>query len=177
MNGIVGPLEEQGFTIGHQLDARIRALGIQSAQALFRYDYGDRNIVFHQNLFRWVEIGAEFISAPGAVAVVTDTQIVADQLPIVELEFVAEETVDPVDCKVLAPAVAPLRPIVTLHCEDQLACRLGKLPDPLVVLIGIFRGGRQELYYRAQRTLRTEDGAVRSSIERTAAVDAREIFL
>ena len=66
-------------------------------------------------------------------------QIIADQFLVVILQLVPEEAVDPVDREVFPPMLAPLRAVIPLHGEQQLADRLGKVPEPLVVLTGIVR--------------------------------------
>ena len=90
MNGVVGPLEQQRLAILHQLHAGIAILGIEVVQALARQHDRRGDVVFHLHLVGGIEIRPQLVDAPGAVGIVADAQIVADQLLIVELQFVAQ---------------------------------------------------------------------------------------
>ena len=75
--------------------------------------------------------------------------------------------------KMLAPVVAPLRPVVALDGEDELVDGLRQLAQPGVVFVGVFGRRREQLDHGAERALRAEDRArgrdrpaARSAIDR-----------
>ena len=95
----------------------------------------------------------------------------------VELEFVAEIAVDAIDGEVLAPVVAPFGAVVALDGEEKLAGGLREAAQPLVVLVGVFGRGREELDDGAVRTLGAEDRAARALVGRAILVDRGKIAL
>src|SRR5438132_12983325 len=70
-----------------------------------------------------------------------------------------EKAVDAIHREVLAPVVAPLGPVITLHGEYQLARGLRQLTEPFVVLDSVLRRRRQKLNHRAEGTLQAQNGA------------------
>ena len=58
--------------------------------------------------------------------VVADAQVIVHQLLIVELQLVPEHSVDAVHGEMLAPVLAPFRPVIALHGEQQLANGVGQ---------------------------------------------------
>ena len=121
VNGIVGALKKKSFAIQHQLDAGIGVLGVQTAQAFARQHDGNGDVVFDLHFVGGMKIGAQFVNAPGAVAVVAHPEVVIDELLVVILEFVALDAVDAVDGEVLAPVVSPLGAVIALHGEQEFA--------------------------------------------------------
>ena len=107
MDGVVGALEEQALAVGHQLNARVGILRVEIFEAGPRQHHRRGDIVFHLHLLGGVEIGPQLVNAPGAVALITHAQIVTYQLLVIMLQLMAQEAVDAIDGKMLAPVVAP----------------------------------------------------------------------
>ena len=103
-------------------------------------------------------------------------QVIAHQFLVVELQLVAQEAVDPVDGEMLAPVVAPFRPVVALDGEDQLADGLRQLAQPVVVLVGVVGRRREQLDHRAQRALRAQDRPLGASSGARLSVDREKSF-
>ena len=172
---VVGPLEQQALAVRHQLDARVVVFRIEIVQRFARQHHRGRDVVLHLHLVGGIEIRPQLVDPPGAVRIVADAQIVAHQFLVVELQLVAQKAVDAVHGEMLAPVVAPLRLVVALHREDQLADGLRKLAQPGVVLVGVFRRRRQQLDHGAERALRAQDRPPRALVRRPVAVDRGEI--
>ena len=138
MNGVVRTLEEKRLAIEHQLDAGIAEFRVQAGKTFARQHDGNRDVVFHLHFVGGMKIGPQLVDAPQAVLVVADAQVIVHELLIVELQFVAPDSVHAVHGEVLAPVLAPLRPVVALHGEEQLAKAVGQSAQPGVVFILVF---------------------------------------
>jgi hypothetical protein len=131
--GVVGPLEQQPLAVLHQLDAGVGGLGVQVVELLARQHHRRRDVVLHLHLVGRVKVGPQLVNAPRAARVEPHPQIVADQLLVVVLQLVPEESVDAVHREVVPPVVAPVRPVIPFDREDELPDRLGQVLQPLVV--------------------------------------------
>ena len=118
VNCIIGTLEQQCFAVEHQFNAGILIFRVEAAQALARQDDGNRDVIFYLHFVRGMKIRAEFVNAPGTLAVVTNAQVIVHKLLILEFEFVSQEPVHPVNSEMFAPVVAPFGPVIALHGEQ-----------------------------------------------------------
>ena len=67
VNRIVGPLEQECFTVLDEFYALVRILAIEVVQRIPRHDHRRGDIVLHLYLVRRVEIRAQFENSPGAL--------------------------------------------------------------------------------------------------------------
>ena len=114
----------EAFAIQDQLDAGIAKFGVEAAEALARHYDRNRDVVFDLHFVGRVKVRPQLVDAPRAVFVITDAQVIVDQLLVVELQLVAPDAVHAIDREVLAPVIAPLRPVVALHGEQTARDRL-----------------------------------------------------
>ncbi len=164
MNCIVGPLEQEHFAVAYQLDAGIGVLGIQVGETFAGQHHGGGDIVLELNFVGGKEVGPKLVDAPGAVAIVADSQIIADQFLTVELELMPQKSVNAIDGKVLAPFVLPFGPIVALDREEDLTSGLAQLLQPIVCTRPCIAAMSSAAGSRSPASVRTQDWPPRARV-------------
>src|SRR5271156_1543396 len=176
-DGVVGPLKQKSLAISDELDAFVFVLAVEIVEAGPRKNDGGGDVVFDLDFLRGTEIGAELVDAPGAVAVVAHAKVIADERLVVELELVAEETVNTVNREVLAPIVAPFGPVVALDGEQELANGLRQTAHPFVVRVGVLGRFGEQADDRAHGSVRSKDGTAGEFVGGARFVDQRKVAL
>ncbi len=177
MDGVIGPLEQQGFAIHYKLDALIRVLRVEIVQTFPRQHDRCGDVVFYLYFIRRIEIRTQLVDAPGAVRVVSHAQIVCDQLLIFKFQLMAGEPVDAVHAEVLAPVFAPILPVISLHRDEKLPDGLRDSRKPFIVRIRVLWRRRHQLDHRTERPFRAQDRPFRAISRMWPLMHGREILL
>ena len=160
MLGVVRALEQPGFAVGDDLAGGFAGdAGLGVAQQPGRHGGGNGDVVGHCTFCAPMKSCRTLNTRQAPSSRRPTRRKLAYQMAAVEFQFVRRAAIDHVDIEMLAPVVAPFRPVEALDDERQREDVRRHAFQPGVVCVGVFLRRRQHADHRAQRAVRREQAA------------------